>query len=69
MSKHLVKGHIWNAIEGRFAIFERYFDSLEEAKSHTESEPAYTHFKVYSDDGELVHSGTNEQNVPTSNYA
>ena len=30
--RHLVKGHIWNAIDGRVAIFERMFATFEEAK-------------------------------------
>jgi hypothetical protein len=65
MSKHLVKGHIWNAIEGRMSIFERYFGTFEEAKDFAENEP-YHLFKIFDDQEQLVHSGSN---VEQSTYA
>jgi UTP:GlnB (protein PII) uridylyltransferase len=61
--RHLVKGHVWNSIEGRMVIFERYFPSFEEAKEFAEHEPYHT-FKIYDHNNQLVHSGSNvEQNT------
>ena len=54
--RHLVKGHIWNAIDGRVAIFERMFATFEEAKQFAENEP-YHHFKIFDHDNQLVHTG------------
>ena len=55
--RHLVKGHIWNAVEGRMAIFERYFATFDEAKLFAENEP-YHSFKIYDHNNQLVHSGS-----------
>ena len=63
--RHLVKGHLWNAIEGRMTIFERYFESFEEAKQHAESEP-YHVFKIYDHNDQLIHTGSN---VEANTYA
>jgi hypothetical protein len=63
--RHLVKGHVWNAISGRMVIFEKYFPSLEEAKSFAEGQ-AYEHFKIYDHDNQLVHAASN---VPENTYA
>jgi hypothetical protein len=57
---HLVKRHVWNELEGRFVIFERYFETLEKAKTFAESEPYHT-IKIYDEDGELVHHTTKAQ--------
>ena len=57
MSHHLVKGHMWNAIESRMVVFERYFPSFEDAKAFAENEP-YEHFKIYDHQNQLVHSAS-----------
>ena len=54
---HLVKRHIWNEIEGRMTIFERYFETFEQAKTFAESEPYHT-IKIYDENEELVHTAT-----------
>ena len=55
--RHLVKGHIWNTIQGRMSVFERYFSTFEEAKEFAENEP-YHHFKIFDPDNQVVHSGS-----------
>jgi hypothetical protein len=44
-------------MDGRMVIEERYFPSLDHVLAHLE-EATFDHFKVYDDNGQLVHSGS-----------
>ena len=55
---HLLIGHIYNAIDGRMARFERYFPTFEEAKAFSDEQP-YDHLKIYDDNNQMVHSQSN----------
>jgi hypothetical protein len=60
--RHKVKKHQW--INGRLQIFTVEFNTLEEAIAHANSDSTIN-AKVYTEDGELVHSSA----AVTSTYA
>jgi len=65
--KHRVKSHHWSG--GVLQTMDHLFDSLEEALSFANAVESF-HVKVYSDDGELVHSATSNELAPsTETYA
>jgi uncharacterized protein YciI len=51
--RHKVKKHQW--VFGKLQTFTVEFNSLEEAIAHANSDPTIN-AKVYTEDGELVHS-------------
>ena len=55
--RHRLKGHTYNSISGRMAVFERYFNSLEEAVAYATSQN-FDHFKVFDNNEQLVVSQT-----------
>ena len=58
--RHLVRGHSLNPIDGRMLVFERFFETFEEALAFASSE-SYHHFKIFDHENQLVHSGTSVQ--------
>ena len=54
--KHRAKHHHW--VNGALKTVEHFFDTLEEAVTHSKQSNAQV-VKVFSPEGELVHSGVN----------
>jgi len=63
---HRVKSHIWRG--GRLTVFEEFFDSFEAALNYTRQSGAQTS-KIYSHDGDLVHSASTTAPVQEQTYA
>jgi hypothetical protein len=68
MSKetHSVKSHIWRG--GRLTVFEEFFDSFELALNYSRQTSAQTS-KIYSHDGDLVHTASIAAPVVEETYA
>ena len=68
MSKepHKVKSHIWRG--GVLTVFEEFFDSFEAALNYTRQSGAHTS-KIYSNDGDLVHSASITAPAQEQTYA